>query len=138
MQRFLWKLRSGIQRMMVGRNGVDSFARALIYAALFVNLLALIPALSLLTTLSMAMIVFALFRVFSKNRAARIRENTWYINHIGALPKRAKQAYARFKNRKAYLYFDCPGCHAKLRVPRGKGDVTVTCGRCGQAVRKTA
>ena len=41
-----------------------------------------------------------------------------------------RQAKNRFKNRKQYKYFRCPSCKAWLRLPRGKGVVTVTCSRC--------
>ena len=41
--------------------------------------------------------------------------------------RRATELYNRFKNRDKYAYFSCPKCRAKLRVPKGVGDITVTC-----------
>ena len=31
---------------------------------------------------------------------------------------------------KAHRYFKCPNCSQYLRVPRGKGKITVTCRSC--------
>ena len=44
----------------------------------------------------------------------------------------------RLKNRKKYRYFRCPNCHARLRLPRGVGEVTVNCGQCKHSFRKKA
>ena len=32
---------------------------------------------------------------------------------------------------KEHVYFKCPSCGQQLRVPRGKGKITVTCRGCG-------
>ena len=32
---------------------------------------------------------------------------------------------------KDHRYFKCPNCGQQLRVPRGKGKITVTCRNCG-------
>ena len=138
MQGIWQKIKYSIMRFMVGRHGVDSLNMALLYGGIAVNIVALITRLNILSSLSTVMLFFAIFRMLSKNRTQRYRENAWYLKHLnikGFLQK-AKQAYIRFKNRKTYLYFDCPQCHAKLRLPRGKGEVTVTCGKCANVLRK--
>lgn len=137
--RMLDKIKMAVRRFMNGRHGADQLSLALLYAAIALNVLTLlIPRAGVLGLLSMAMLIFALVRIFSKNHERRYRENAWYIKHVGALPAQARQAWTRLKNRKTYLYFNCPQCHAKLRLPRGKGEVTMTCGRCGHAFRKRA
>lgn len=138
MQGFFAKFRAACARFMMGRHGADSLSTALVYAAIVLNLLALIPYMGFLSTLSLLMLIYAIYRMFSKNNAKRYAENAWFLKHFGGIPTRVKQAYTRFKNRKKYLYFDCPDCHAKLRLPRGVGEVTVSCGRCGKSIRKSA
>ena len=138
MNGFFTRIRVAFSRFMLGRHGVDKMSIALIYLSLVLNLLALIPHLGFLTLLSMLALLYSIYRIFSKNNARRYAENAWYIQNIGGLPGKAKQSLARFKNRKQFLYFDCPNCHAKLRLPRGVGEVTVTCGKCGHALRKSA
>ena len=42
------------------------------------------------------------------------------------------------KNIKQYKYFTCPKCKSRLKLPRGVGEVTVTCGKCGEKIKKKA
>ena len=39
---------------------------------------------------------------------------------------------------KEHRYFRCPSCGQQLRVPKGKGKITVTCRSCGASSRKKA
>jgi transcription elongation factor Elf1 len=39
---------------------------------------------------------------------------------------------------KKYKYFKCPECKSWLRLPRGVGEVTVTCGKCRHAFKQKA
>ncbi len=139
MQGVWYKIKAGFRRFMIGRHGVDQLSIALLYLAVIASLInSFFLASSILSLVSFAVYAYALFRMLSKNNAARYKENAWYLKRFGDVPQKVKQAWVRFKNRKTYLYFDCPECHAKLRVPRGKGEVTVTCGRCGHKARKQA
>ena len=137
--RGLWqKIKASFQSLMVGRHGSDQFSLALLYAAVILNLIAALTGLQLLSLFAPLIFAYAIFRMFSKNNAKRYQENAWFLKTFGSIGTRIKQAYARFKNRKTYVYFDCPECHSKLRLPRGKGDVKVTCGHCGHSFRKQA
>ena len=41
-------------------------------------------------------------------------------------------------NRKLYHYYRCPQCRQKLRVPRGRGRIQISCPRCGtQFIKKS-
>ena len=41
-----------------------------------------------------------------------------------------KSANQNFKAHQEYKYFKCPNCKQKLRAPRGRGKIQVTCQRC--------
>ena len=44
----------------------------------------------------------------------------------------------RFKQRKDYHYYRCPKCGQQLRVPRGRGKISITCPKCGnQFIKKS-
>jgi LSD1 subclass zinc finger protein len=36
----------------------------------------------------------------------------------------------KFRDRKTHRYFNCPTCHNTLRVPRGRGEIRVSCPVC--------
>lgn len=79
-----------------------------------------------LTMGSYALLIWALFRSFSKNRYKRYQENRRYLLMLDRLKDR--------ENR----YFVCPRCHQTVRVPRGKGKISITCPRCKEKfIRKT-
>ncbi len=138
MQQWWWKMKAALARFMVGRHGVDQLTLALLYGGIALNLLSLIPFLRGLSLVALAMMVFGVYRVYSRNNVKRYQDNAWFLKLFGELPNKVRQGFTRMKNRRKYLYFDCPQCHAKLRLPRGAGDVTVTCGRCGHRVKKKA
>lgn len=136
MRGFLYKIRAALSRFMIGRHGVDQFSITMIYASVILNLLALVPLFSIFSTLALFLLFYSLFRILSKNNQKRYAENAWFLKHFGDLPSKARQLFARIKNARTYVYFSCPQCKAKLRLPRGAGDVTVTCGRCGSRIQK--
>lgn len=40
------------------------------------------------------------------------------------------------KDRKNYKYFQCPSCHQKIRVPKGRGKIRIHCPKCGHDFEK--
>ena len=135
---FLEKLRAGLQRFMQGRHGIDQLGLALLYLAILLNILSFIPVLRFLGTLALIAIIFAVYRMLSRNSQQRWKENQWWVAKSTPLFTKVKQARVRFQNRKQYRYFTCPKCHAWLRLPRNVGEVTVTCGQCQHSFRKKA
>lgn len=132
------KLRAAVRRFMQGRTGIDQLGMALIYAVLILNILSLLPFLHFLSTLALLLLIFAVYRIVSKDTARRAKENQWFVGKSGPWFAKLRQALVRFGNRKQFVYFNCPECKAKLRLPRNVGEVTVTCGQCGHKFRKKA
>lgn len=135
---FFNKIKAALRRFMQGRTGIDQLGVALIYAVLLLSLLSLIPVLRFLGTVQLFVFLFAMFRIFSRNTAKRYKENYWWVSKLTPATTRVRQATVRLKNRKQYRYFSCPKCHAKLKLPRDVGEVTVTCGKCKHSFRKKA
>lgn len=93
---------------------------------------------SVLVTLSWALLIYSLFRTFSKRTQERTSENYKYFvckNKVLCWFRRLK---ARWQDRKTHRYFRCPQCKATVRVPRGKGKIRITCPKCKhQFVKKS-
>ena len=125
-----------LRAFMAGRNGIDGLGYALLIAAIIVNLLARMVrhdgVAGLLSLIAAALILCFILRVLSRNLAARQKENRRFMALFG----KAKGAAADWKYRRScageYKFFTCPGCRNKLRVPRGKGKIQITCPKCGQ------
>ena len=138
----MWeKIKLSLARFMQGRYGADSLGRFLVWAALILYVLGMfIPSYvgGLFSFLGAALLLYVLFRMFSRNTARRTAENAWFWNRTAKLRTAFSQARMRFKNRKEYKYFRCPKCHAWLKLKRGSGEGTLTCGKCKHAFKAKA
>lgn len=132
------KVKRGIQRFMVGRNGADELARAMIMAALVLMLFTSLTGSTLLNLLSLILYFATIFRIFSRNIAKRYEENRKYVEWRQKFQIEASQKWIRLKNSKKYRYFKCPECNALLKLPRKVGEVTVTCGKCRHSFKQKA
>jgi hypothetical protein len=117
---------------MIGRNGVDILAAACIIAALVVNMLANMLGLYIINVIAFAILAYAVFRILSKNVGKRREEAFRFKNLLSS----AWVSFAGWRSRRAeskdYKFFTCPACKCRLRVPRNKGKIKVTCTKCGQ------
>jgi predicted Zn finger-like uncharacterized protein len=119
-----------LQSVMVGRNGTDQLARAMMWLGIGLLVAAMVLSSYVLNLISIAVYALAVVRIFSRNIAKRSAENRFYVSKTTQIRKAIAHRRARFQNRKQYRYFKCPNCKAWLRVPRGAGQVKVTCGKC--------
>lgn len=132
---FMDKLKNAMNTLMAGRHGADEFSMALLIAGLILSILSSITRLGLLSLLGLASYVYAVFRMFSRDHQKRSAENQKYLSFTHGS---VKQFFVRLKNSRKYKYFKCPECHARLRLPRKVGEVTVTCGKCHHAFKQKA
>ena len=89
-----------IRKLMYGRYGSDQLSFFLLVVYIVLILLSGLPHLEVLSWLALAVLLWDLFRMFSRRD-------------------------------KEHRYFKCPNCGQYLRVPRGKGKITVNCRNCG-------
>jgi hypothetical protein len=77
-------------------------------------------------------VLYALWRMLSKNTTARRRENNAFLRALGPVAYWLRDPRATFVERRTYKHLTCPSCGAEMRVPRGKGRLRVTCPTCHQ------
>ena len=144
-----------LMQFMQGRYGSDSLNFALIIASVAVSLLNSILYVilrfsllyNLLRIIVWALIIFAIYRMFSRNIEKRRRENEGFLKFTAPFRKNHNGGYNGYSNyggygtnsydtnfyqqsKPQYKYFKCKKCKAKLRVPKGKGKITITCPKC--------
>lgn len=122
-------------RFMQGRYGVDQFAKFTMGVALVSIVLAIFvntgsSAGSLLDMLGLVAIVYTYFRIFSRNIAKRAQENQKYLSATAKLRQRLNKEKNMMKQRKDYHIYTCPSCGQKVRIPRGKGKIEISCPKC--------
>lgn len=125
-ERLQWKLTGWMQ----GRRGVDGLSNFLMGVGIILILLSIVPGLDILSWAAFLVLAVAVFRSFSKNIAARSRENEAYERFAEKPKKWFSVARKAWTNRKTTRYFKCKGCGTVLSVPRGKGTLRVVCPKC--------
>ncbi|WP_407389914.1 hypothetical protein [Carnobacterium jeotgali] len=132
------KLKIRFQRFMVGRYGVDKLSTYLLYGGLAIVLFFNLLNWSIGGLLGWAAIILGYYRTFSRNRTKRYQENQKFLTFKRRIDNKWKKQRKKFQERKIYKYYACPTCHKKLRVPRNKGKITITCPHCREKfIKKT-
>ncbi len=121
---------------MQGRHGPDQLGMFTMITGLVSSLLSSFTGLGILFWLGLILYIMTLFRMFSRNHEARVKENQKYISLTSGMKTRVTQFIKRIKNRKVYKYFRCPECKVLLRMKRGSGERNITCARCGHQFKQ--
>ena len=131
-------MREKFRRFMAGRYGSDSLNQFLSVVSLALLVLALFTHLNLLYWLGVGVLVYQYYRMLSRNIPARTAENYKFYTMQNKFSAWRHQQKTQWDNRKLYHYYRCPQCRQKLRVPRGRGRIQITCPKCGtQFVKKS-
>ena len=124
-----YKLRTGLQRVMAGRYGTDKLNMAILCSGLVFSLLAsFMPGAMLklgFTMIAYGLMIIAIFRTLSRNIYKRYEENRKFLLFFQKLKD------------KEHCYYNCPRCRQQVRVPKGKGKISITCPKCQEKFIKT-
>ena len=124
-------MREKLRQFMIGRYGTDGLNQFLSIASLVLLLIAIISRVSLFTYLGAALLIFCYYRTFSRNISKRTEENYKFYTLKDRVDNKFKGWKEQWANRKVYHYYRCPQCRQKLRVPRGRGRIPLSCPRGG-------
>ena len=124
------KMAAGLRRFMMGRYGTDKLNMVILGTGLVFSLVSMFiryaPVNLALMVISYGLMGWAIFRTLSRNTYKRYQENRKYLMFLQKIKD------------KDHRYFDCPRCRQQVRVPRGKGNISITCPKCREKfIRKT-
>lgn len=123
-------IRSKLQQFMVGRNGADQLSVTLMWAGVATWAIYLFSGWLPVYLISLALMTWTLFRMFSRRIDRRRAENAKFLELIRPVRRRLSALGCRLRD-KEHRYFRCPNCGQQMRVPKGKGRIQVTCRSCG-------
>ncbi len=115
---------------MYGRNGADQLSLATMWAAVILWAIFLFSGWLAVYLLSLILMIYTFFRMFSKRVDRRRAENAKFMDAVRPLRRKLSALSCRMRD-KDHRYFRCPNCGQQMRVPRGKGRIQVTCRSCG-------
>ena len=123
-------MREKFARFMMGRYGDDKMNQTLIITSLVLLVLSWFTT-NIFYMVAVGIMIYAYYRMFSRNIYKRSAENQkylqWEYKMKGKLSKKKKE----FAQMKTHHIYKCPNCKQKIRVPRGKGKIAITCRKCG-------
>jgi len=133
-------MREKLQRFMAGRYGVDAFSKFLMGSVLVLWVLDLFINSRILYSWSILLIIYMYFRMFSRNIQKRYQENIKFLQMKSKVLGKLKwnQLKSDVKGRKTHHIYRCPTCRQKIRIPRGKGRICITCPKCKTEFTKTS
>ena len=142
-------LREKLMRFMAGRNGADQLAKTSLWVALILMIITMFTHQWWVYLLALAALIYSYFRMMSRNTSKRYLENqhflqrtykirAWFAGLGGKIRyQKSKMSYDH-EQRKIYRIFYCPTCKQKIRAPKGKGKIQITCPKCKtEFIRRT-
>lgn len=127
-----------LRKLMAGRYGMDQLSIALLIAYLPLSIIVQLSGVPLLNLVVLALLVLCYLRIFSRNIAKRHEENRKFLMWWYPIQNWVSSKIHRIKHSKTKSYFKCPHCKQTLRVPKGKGEIRVTCPKCRvEFIKKT-
>lgn len=138
---WLTKLIAWNSRVMAGRHGGDQFSVALLVLYGILLFFSAVFRFPYLFFLALAILIWCIWRMLSRNHERRWKENAWFLGWWNPLWQRLRGISSRFRAAQEYAtmkardkdvwrYYKCPKCGNKLRVPKGKGKIAITCPVC--------
>lgn len=146
-----------LAQWMQGRYGMDKFNQFLSVLVLIFIILDLFIRWAPLWWISLILLIYMYFRMFSRNIAKRYNENRKYMEitskirsshfgqnfmnffrNLGSKIRTSTQdaRQAKRESDAGYRIYKCPQCGQKIRVPKGKGHIMIRCPKCGNQFEK--
>ena len=123
-------MREKVQRFLMGRYGFDELSRVCLWVTVAFMALSLFTQNQAFYLVGLLLLAICYFRVFSRKVEKRQEENQKFlgVRRLGAVKWNA--AKARQEQKKIYRFYKCPQCRQRVRVPKGKGRICITCPKC--------
>ncbi len=137
MNNFKYKMAQFFQ----GRTGFDAMGRFFTWLALILMIVTMFTKSGLLYLLALICLIYSFWRCLSRNYQKRYYENQRFLQRTGKIRGffssiifKIRKSFSKIKydheQRKIYAIFYCPKCKQKLRAPKGRGRIQVTCNNC--------
>lgn len=129
-------MKEKLARFMQGRYGNDQLNNFLMKAFLVEFLLYfLLRGVSrglstVMYYLGFATIIYVYYRLFSRNIYKRASENQAFLNKTVNIRSKINSQKSMMQQRKTHRIYKCPTCKQKVRVPKGKGKISIHCPKC--------
>ena len=123
-------MKQKFRRFMIGRYGLDEFNRFLLAVTLVLIGINLFVHSIILYVIGIVSLIVCYARMLSRNIGRRFQENQKYLHNEFLVKEWMKKWKYQLEQRRKYHIYKCPNCKQKIRIPRGKGKVSIHCPKC--------
>ena len=120
----------GFRDFMGDRYGMDDLGRFFMFVIIGLLVLSFFVNTPIILIAAGALLAYNYFRMFSRNYNKRYEENQRFLSFWRRFISFFKIGFKRISDRQ-HRYYNCPRCKRVLRVPRGKGRISIHCPTCG-------
>ncbi|MCI7146016.1 MAG: hypothetical protein MR991_06220 [Clostridiales bacterium] len=124
--------RDWLNRLMIGRYGMDELNRFMLIAAAVVLLVNIFLSWWILRFIGVVLLILVYCRAFSRTIYKRQEENAKYLNFKSGIFGRRRR-----KKDEGKRILICPYCKGKLKVPVGAGRIKIRCPHCKAEFEET-
>lgn len=129
------KIKNFLNKFMQDRYGVDMLNQTLVYIGLIFSIIAVLVqnpnGRRIFQNLTLVVILYAVFRMLSKNINKRYQENIKFVKATKPIRAEIQILRLKWRDRKEYKYVRCDNCKNVMRVPKNKGKIKIKCRKCG-------
>ncbi len=124
------RFREKLAAFLYGRYGADELYRLLFVVFVICFGINIFIGSLILGIAAWMIYAYAVFRVFSRNIAARRKENYAYLLIRNKIKGFFSLQARKWRERKTHVFKKCPHCKATVRLPRVEGKHGVNCPKC--------
>lgn len=121
-----------LTKLMYGRYGTDALGFFMLILVLILDVIFTFTGWDILYLFSFLLAVWCIWRIFSRNISRRYAENQKFMQVFSPVQNMIVSKISSARDLKTHRHFRCPSCKQKIRVPRGRGKIQITCPKCGQ------
>ncbi|UJF15445.1 hypothetical protein LZ578_10805 [Jeotgalibaca sp. MA1X17-3] len=140
---FLRNIFEKIKNIWMTANGFDAFSKFLMQTGIAFLILSVLFRVKFISWIGFAILLFFYIRTFSKDKQKFSRQNRTFLQYkqkmdtyFQSQTRALKQIKWNRQQRKTHRFYKCPSCGQKVRVPKGRGKITITCPKCATKFTK--
>jgi hypothetical protein len=123
-------MREKLQRFMTGRYGTDQLSWVYLVITMILIVTSMFTHLGAFYWIALLLLCYTYYRMMSRNIPKMYAQNQKLLNMRYRIAAKWDAYKKRWAQRKEYHFYKCPSCKQRVRVPRGKGKICITCPRC--------
>ena len=116
---------------MAGRYGSDKMNQVLSIVSLVLVVAGIFLKVNVMYWIGLVILVYLYYRTFSRNIQKRYAENQAFLRYYNRFTGIFKGKKENMGQNASYHIYKCPQCKQKVRVPKGKGKISIHCPKCG-------